>query len=131
VEIDWSTAEVAPNRPGESFALRVEIKGRPDKAFREVWGRETRELARALGDDRRTIDEWMSGSDGIDIRVAPINPEDAAEERRILKELLERVNRAAEPLRAKYQHEEERRRDEQAARERRAEELTKEFRDSE
>jgi hypothetical protein len=128
VEIDWSTAEVKAPREGQPFVLQVEITGRPDKAFRDAWERETNELASAPGDARRTIGEWMSGSRGIGIHVSPINPDDPDEERRILEDLVARANRAAEPLRAKYNEEDDRRRDEQAARAAKAQSLTDQFR---
>ena len=137
MEIDWSTAEVKPPRPsglqgeGDGFVLEVMLHGRNDKAFDQAWKRETGKLASALGDERRRITTHMYGSDVIGIAVTPINPDDADGERRALEDLVERVNRAAEPARAKYDEEGRRRREEDAAREKQAESLTERFRSQE
>jgi hypothetical protein len=132
VQFDWSTAEVKPPSEGEPFMLEVALKGSHDKAFQEAWKRETRELAQALGDDRRSIEEWGTSrsarEDTLHISVSPIDPNDAGEERRILEDLLGRANRAAAPRRAKYSQEDRKRREDQAARAKQAESLTEQFR---
>lgn len=70
----------------------------------------------------------MYGGDGLGIRVSPIDPEDVDGERRLLQGFLDRVNARAEPARAAYDAENQRRTLEQKDRAAVARDLTDRFR---
>jgi hypothetical protein len=132
VEIDWLTAEVKAPLEGGPFVLSMDLRGRYDRAFTDAWERETHRLATALGDDRRQIrvssTRETPRGDSMGIEISPINPDDADGERQAIEDVVARVNRAAEPERARYEEEDRRRKEEREARARQAESLTRHFR---
>jgi hypothetical protein len=134
MRVDWSSAEVHPARGGGELTLRVELVDIPPggSAYDDAFHAEAGTWARSLGDERRNVERYSTGSIGGSARwgieVSPINADDVETERRLLKEFVERVDAKAAPEHAKQEAVRRKKRAEAEALEKRAEKLTDEFR---
>jgi hypothetical protein len=122
MEIDWSSAEVKQAQ-GDEFEPKVTLRGTRD----EAWLHDIAASAQALGTERRQITDWMTSSDAFGIVVRPVDVDDVDGERPLFTELVERANRRAEPLRARYEAETRQKQEEGQQRERHAHEATDRF----